>query len=930
MTPDRADSVRSEAGGKVNVFVSYSRSDLERAQTIIKALEERGLRCTIDTRDLPYGEKWQGELKDFIRAADSVLFLVSPRSIASQWCKWELAQVASQSKRLVPAVIENVPPEELPPEISEVHLFPLTDDLDINERAEALAKVLLSDRAWVKEHTRLADRAHKWFASQRARDHLLTGRALAEAEQWMARRPAAAPAPSQEQLDFIVASQLAAKRRSRLLVVGASVAAGIFAAVAGVAVWQGLVAVEKEREAVAERDRALNAQARALASLSNQLRVQSDPTKGTAVAIEALTLARATRNEATVAEAEEVLLGNYARLRESLYIAVNDGSLEDVRFGPDDKQLVVSGEKAAHVFDNTSGKLLFSLSGHSGRINAAVFSPDGSLLLTASADKTARLWNGQNGQWLNFAANHSDSVWSAAFSRDGARFLTTSADGAIRVFDTKSRKLIATLTAKRGKENDVPVRAVFTPDGTQVAATYAESASFRFWNIASRKIVWEAVMQKRAGDIDPGVQIYGLAIDDKGETLAVAGGEGRIGVMGGQAGRLQIWNIKTRERKFDLKGHADNIVNVAISPDGTRIVTASRDSTLRLWDTESGESFELLQGHADHVYGVAFSRDGQEVASASRDGSVIVWDATWGVDTRLPSKLEKSSPSANEQKFDSVSGDGRRAANIDDYETEIWDVIANKVIARVKAIAGVVNSAVLNPDGTRLVTAERNGYAIVWDASTGNELFRLEHDSPINEARFSPDGTKIATAGRDGVARLWNAADGALIYAYRGHGLSVDSIVFSPDGARLLTSGGDGRVRLWSVRSGADILAIVTHRSGQTSGSNAIFSADGKSIIVDTFEDDEQVIVIDIAFAADRLLGEATKVLARCLTPAERLRLSLEPAPPQWCVSGVNGSDPAQWKPKWPYDSQAWRDWLLAATAARAKDAPAPAVPKVQ
>jgi hypothetical protein len=104
-----ARAAREEPGRKLNVFISYSRADLARAKEIVAALEARGLACTIDTRDLPYGEKWQCELKDFIKAADSVVFLVSPRSISSTWCKWEVAQVADQSKRLVPVVLEPVP-----------------------------------------------------------------------------------------------------------------------------------------------------------------------------------------------------------------------------------------------------------------------------------------------------------------------------------------------------------------------------------------------------------------------------------------------------------------------------------------------------------------------------------------------------------------------------------------------------------------------------------------------------------------------------------------------------------------------------------------------------------------------------------------------------------------------------------------------------
>ena len=75
---------------KLNVFISYSRQDLSFAQSLVAALEARGLECKIDTRDLPALEDWRRELIGFIRAADAVVFVVSPNSITSKVCAWEI------------------------------------------------------------------------------------------------------------------------------------------------------------------------------------------------------------------------------------------------------------------------------------------------------------------------------------------------------------------------------------------------------------------------------------------------------------------------------------------------------------------------------------------------------------------------------------------------------------------------------------------------------------------------------------------------------------------------------------------------------------------------------------------------------------------------------------------------------------------------
>ena len=74
-----------------------------------------------------------------------------------------------------------------------------------------------------------------------------------------------------------------------------------------------------------------------------------------------------------------------------------------------------------------------------------------------------------------------------------------------------------------------------------------------------------------------------------------------------------------------LHGHAGHVHGLAFSPDGRRLVSASR--TVKIWDTETG--YEILTLAAGESLGefeaVAFSPDGQTLAAAGTDRAVRLW-----------------------------------------------------------------------------------------------------------------------------------------------------------------------------------------------------------------------------------------------------------------------------------------------------------------
>ena len=77
------------------------------------------------------------------------------------------------------------------------------------------------------------------------------------------------------------------------------------------------------------------------------------------------------------------------------------------------------------------------LKGHEeGLVNSAVFSTDGSSVLTACDDGTAKIWNSSTGRCIQTLERHEDGVYSAVFSADGRSVLTASDDRTAKMWNS--------------------------------------------------------------------------------------------------------------------------------------------------------------------------------------------------------------------------------------------------------------------------------------------------------------------------------------------------------------------------------------------------------------------------------------------------------------------------------------------------------------
>ncbi|HEY1687039.1 MAG TPA: serine/threonine-protein kinase, partial [Tepidisphaeraceae bacterium] len=442
---------------------------------------------------------------------------------------------------------------------------------------------------------------------------------------------------------------------------------------------------------------------------------------------------------------------------------------------------------------------------HGDFVNSAMFSPDGTRIVTASSDNTARVWDAITGKPIGLPMRHEDAVFSASFSPDGTRVVTASEDNTACVWDAAKGKLLGNAMRHEKAYVHAVFTATFSADGTRVVTAGADNTA-RVWNAASGKPLGEPMRH------------------DGAVMCAMFSPDGSRVVTASLDNTARVWNATTGKLLGEPMQHNDAVFSASFSPDGMRVVTASADDTARVWNAASCKPLGEPMRHRGSVRAAAFSPDGLRVVTASFDGTACVWDAATGKALGEPMRHEDFVHSAQ------FSPDGIRIVTAsDDNTARIWDAATGTQMGESLQHGGFVHSATFSPDGLRVVTASTDSTAQEWDVADQHPLSEpMRHGAAINSAVFSPDGKRIVTASDDKTACVWDAATGEPIGKPMQHRGSVHFATFSPDSARVVTVSDDNTAEVWDVGTGKPLGAPIRHTAPIHS---AVFSPSGIRIL---------------------------------------------------------------------------------------------------
>jgi WD40 repeat protein len=217
------------------------------------------------------------------------------------------------------------------------------------------------------------------------------------------------------------------------------------------------------------------------------------------------------------------------------------------------------------------------------------YSPDGRRLASANHDRTACVWDLDTGKRLVTFRGHRSRVHGVAFSPDGKHVASAAGEGTVLVWEADTGREVRRLRGPRGG----PGTVLLSGDP------------------------WTALLSLRVNTTALG----GVAWSPDGRHLAACG----LSAM--PANRVVlIWDARTGRELLRLRGHREDVYQVAYRPDGKVLASASVDRTVRLWNASTGAALLTLTGHDGTVFRLAFSPDGKSLATTGLDGSVRVWD----------------------------------------------------------------------------------------------------------------------------------------------------------------------------------------------------------------------------------------------------------------------------------------------------------------
>jgi serine/threonine protein kinase/WD40 repeat protein len=525
------------------------------------------------------------------------------------------------------------------------------------------------------------------------------------------------------------------------------------------------------------------------------------------------------------------------------------------------------------------------------------------------------------GEW-----KHPQPVYALAFNRAGNRLITASTDKKARVFaigDGADRP--APLFEPIPHEPRFPWPPALVENDRRLITV-------QFYGLQPDKptslACWDLETGKPAG---PGT----VQAQPTYPPRVVAGGNGDWFATAGHFGH-EVWKAADPGTKsVYVNGHTHYVQDLATSPDGKTVLTASWDQTARFWSVPEGRPLGSPLPHMGRVIRCTVAGDNLHLATLA-DGLVRVWRRAdgdvavrqdvkwWGIarpsfDRRLiapgiwheepltfrptgSNKLQIYDATAGTnagpaielrgQFVDScVCADNSTVAAVAEERETGWlsltDVSTGQARTEPIRLPGSPRSVAARPSSTQVAVLCAGGELLVFDTLTGELVLNLNHDgqsadSRMSRVEYTADGRTLVslTLGGDQIIYIRDAATGRPncppIHPVPTSGSGpCRTFALSADGRMLATAvNGKNAAQVWDVATGRALSQPLPHPGEHFGLFCLCFSPDGRRLLTGSKDGQARLWDWQAATLACPTLKHDEEVFTVAMTPDGRFAIT--------------------------------------------------------
>jgi WD40 repeat protein len=261
-------------------------------------------------------------------------------------------------------------------------------------------------------------------------------------------------------------------------------------------------------------------------------------------------------------------------------------------------------------------------------VTSLAFSPDGKILASSGYDLFIKFWDVASGRLLG-QISMADTPNFLAFSPDGSK-LAVASNLEVSLVDPVSMQIEQSVPEGSGDN------LAFSPDGDSLfvstpfrVAVIDTNAGTVILEFPDPLAIVPTITVSEDGSVSATYEtpdtVDNFALSPDGTQIITYTIDRSIDSDSGVANvRLAVWGAKTGKYLSESRFIGDFISAIKISPDGRLLAIGNRNEVW-LWDTASWQIIKKFLGHNDLIEGLVFTPDGTKILSASRDGTIRVW-----------------------------------------------------------------------------------------------------------------------------------------------------------------------------------------------------------------------------------------------------------------------------------------------------------------